>query len=83
MRKFRTREEWQALIEEQNKSGKSAAQFCREKNIHPNLFYKRRSETGSGSFVKLPAIHVTDHFDIIIFTELSSYTFFEIPALSS
>jgi hypothetical protein len=53
MKKYRTKEEWSALILEQEKSGKSVAAFCREKNIHPNLFYRKRKENNSGRFVKL------------------------------
>ena len=54
MRKYRTKKEWSALIREQEKSGKSVAAFCRERKIHPNLFYRKRKENNSGRFVKLP-----------------------------
>jgi hypothetical protein len=54
MRKYRTKEEWTALIQEQEKSGKKVAAFCHERNIHPNLFYKKRKENNSGRFVRLP-----------------------------
>jgi hypothetical protein len=54
MRKHRTKEEWLALIMEQKESGVSAVEFCRKKNIHPNLFYKKRKENNPGKFVKIP-----------------------------
>jgi len=42
MRKFRSKKQWQILLAEQQASGKSVAEFCRGKEIHPNLFYKKR-----------------------------------------
>ena len=54
MKKYRTKAEWSTLIREQEKSGKTAVAFCRERNIHPNLFYKKRRENKAGRFVKLP-----------------------------
>ena len=55
MRIFRTKEDWKQILKEQRESGKTTVDFCKEKRIHPNLFYKRRSELeNSGSFIKVP-----------------------------
>jgi hypothetical protein len=39
MQHGKSRSEWQALIEEQNKSGMSKIKFCKEKGIKPARFY--------------------------------------------
>lgn len=54
MRKYRSKEEWKELITKQKESDKSVSEFCNGKGIHPNLFYKRRRDYESGSFVQLP-----------------------------
>jgi|GEM_PF-1411444 len=57
MKKIRSNEEWAGLVNEQRLSGKSVAAFCREKAIHPNLFYRKKQLSGStGTFVKVPTI---------------------------
>ncbi|MGE5846805.1 MAG: IS66 family insertion sequence element accessory protein TnpA [Ignavibacteria bacterium] len=56
MRKFRTQEEWQALIALQRKSGKTIPEFCRKQGIHPNVFYTKRKKCIATSFVELPVI---------------------------
>ena len=43
MRKFRTAEEWSIIIKEQSDSGLSVVDFCKDKGIHPNIFYAKRS----------------------------------------
>jgi transposase-like protein len=56
MRVRRSKEEWEKLIQEQKKSGKSIAGFCKENSIHPNLFYRRIKTTNKhGGFVKIQA----------------------------
>lgn len=44
MRKYRTKEQWQALLQEQQKSGQTIAVFCKANSIHPNFFYRKRKE---------------------------------------
>lgn len=44
-RKYRSREDWKALIEAQLGSGLSAAAFCREQQINAKYFSKRKTET--------------------------------------
>ena len=41
-RRRRTIEQWQALVEEQRKSGLSATTFCRERNLCDASFYAWR-----------------------------------------
>ncbi len=36
--------DWASLFEEQKNSGKTAAQFCEEKKIHQNLWYKHKQK---------------------------------------
>jgi hypothetical protein len=43
-RKNRNKEEWKALIEAQLESGLSAAGFCRQHQINPKYFSKRKTE---------------------------------------
>lgn len=55
MRIFRTKEDWKEILKEQKESGKTATEYCKEKHIHPNLFYKRRKELETcRSFIKVP-----------------------------
>lgn len=42
MRKHRTPEQWQALVDQQRDSGLSASQFCKEQNIGYASFCKWR-----------------------------------------
>jgi len=54
MKKIRSNEEWAGLVKDQRLSGKSVTAFCREKAIHPNLFYrKKRTPPDSRTFVKV------------------------------
>ena len=57
MKKYRSNEEWQELIREQEESGQTAVDFCKGKAIHPNLFYRKRKdiaqENNDSHFVKL------------------------------
>lgn len=43
-RKYRSRDEWKALIEKQLESGLSAAEFCRQQQINAKYFSKRKTE---------------------------------------
>lgn len=57
MKKYRSDDEWRELIARQKRSDKSIAIFCREKGIHPNLFYrKKKSLQETGKLVRLPAL---------------------------
>jgi hypothetical protein len=42
MKKYRTEKEWESLFREQTASNLSAAAFCKQKGIHPNVFYQKR-----------------------------------------
>ena len=54
MRKFRTVEEWGTIIKDQSDSGLSVVDFCKDKGIHPNIFYTKRSALKrSNSFVEI------------------------------
>ena len=54
MRTKRSKEEWKRLITERKTSGKTVVQFCKEKGIHPTLFYKKQRELReANTFVKL------------------------------
>lgn len=35
---------WKAFVAEHQRSGKSVAEFCKEKGIHPNTFYSARKK---------------------------------------
>ena len=54
MRQRRTRQEWQALLDEQPRSGLSIQRFCQSEGITPSSFYSwrtklRRGETARSS----------------------------------
>ena len=54
MRKMRNTEEWKALITEKDQAGKTVANFCKEKGIHPSQFYRKQRElTRPGRFVQI------------------------------
>jgi len=68
MRIKRGKEEWVALLREQKESGKSITEYCKEKGIQPNLFYRKAKMTNeSGTFVKVP-VPSTDYRSIKIRT---------------
>jgi transposase-like protein len=58
MRIHRTATEWVAIIAEQKKSGTTIAAFCREKGIHPNVFYRKQKQfrEGEQQFVRVQAV---------------------------
>jgi len=45
--------DWASLFEEQKNSGKTAAQFCEEKQIHQNLWYRHKQKMKPG-FIEIP-----------------------------
>ena len=51
----RTQEEWRDLVAQQQSSGVSAAQFCRERSINPKYFSTRKKQLcgSANSFVWL------------------------------
>ena len=44
--KYRSRQEWQALIEEQAVSGLSGLEFCRQRGLYAKTFYRQRKRLG-------------------------------------
>jgi hypothetical protein len=55
MKKYRSEAEWRLLFSEQKRSGMNAKNFCREKGICVNVYYrKKKSLAGEGGLVKLP-----------------------------
>jgi len=60
-RKYRSRSEWQEIIQHQKESGLNALAFCRQYGLSSKSFYKRRLEqkacstidTSAASFIKL------------------------------
>ncbi len=71
----RTREQWQLAINEQQTSGLSISQYCREHQIKPQTFYARRSAlkkqnspavtTHSSDFVKVANASLAPALDAI------------------
>lgn len=71
----RRRHDWPALFEEQKNSGKTVVQFCEEKQIHQNLWYKHKQKMKPG-FIEISnktekAVHegmqiITGDFEIHI-----------------
>jgi transposase-like protein len=57
MRIKRTCEEWASICEQQKKSGQTVILFCREKGIHPNVFYRKQKQLRDGNprFIKVTA----------------------------
>lgn len=51
----RTQAQWRDLISQQQSSGVSAAQFCRERSINPNYFSARKKQLrdSANSFVRV------------------------------
>ena len=52
MRKRQIRD-WGALLQEQEQSGKSIGEFCKNKGIHYTAFYKNRKKIQDSSFVEI------------------------------
>jgi len=45
-RKYRSRSEWTALIDQQEQSGLSVLDFCRDQGLYAKTFYKQRKALG-------------------------------------
>ena len=43
-RKYRNREEWQALIDQQAQSGLGVTEFCNQFGLTPKYFYRKRRQ---------------------------------------
>ena len=59
----RSREQWQALVDEQNSSGLTAADFCKQHNINEKYFstvkhkLKHPSATAPSGFTRVKPTH--------------------------
>jgi hypothetical protein len=61
--------DWEALIREHEKSGKSVQEFCKEKQIHSNTFYVNRKKLRDVvDFVEIAVSETTDTPSSIILT---------------
>lgn len=68
-RKYRSRSEWQEIIQHQKESGLNALDFCRQHGLSSKSFYKRRLEqkacstmdASASSFIKLKKPGNTAH----------------------
>lgn len=47
------RHDWQRVLEEHRVSGKSVKEFCAEREIHPNTFYKMRQLSRTRELVEI------------------------------
>ena len=55
MKKYRSDAEWLLLFGEQKRSGLNTKEFCREKGICTNVYYrKKKTLSTEGGLVKLP-----------------------------
>ena len=55
MKKYRSDAEWRLLFSKQKRSGTNAKEFCRERGICTNVYYrKKKSLAAEGGLVKLP-----------------------------
>jgi transposase-like protein len=62
MRAKRTASEWAALVQRHRDSGLTVREFCQDKGICPNLFYRKRRELSSEAqaFIRLPELPAGD-----------------------
>lgn len=51
-RKYRSRSEWQEIIQHQKESGLNALTFCRQYELSSKSFYKRRREQNTCSTIE-------------------------------
>ena len=47
-RKYRSRTEWQALIDRQSQSGLGVSEFCKQHGLAAKYFYRKRSQLRDG-----------------------------------
>lgn len=61
-RKYRTDEEWLAILNDQKESGLQVRQFCRSNGIPESQFYKRRKklELPEQSFLPVEAVEYVE-----------------------
>lgn len=67
----KTKSEWLALFDEQDKSGLSVATFCRERNLSEPYFYLKRKklkgcESSLSTFVKVQAPGTQSHGVVLL-----------------
>ena len=75
MRKHRTPEQWQALVDQHRDSGLSASQFCKQENIGYSSFcnWRKRlsdqptdnsTDSGEASFLDLSSLMGSSHSSV-------------------
>jgi hypothetical protein len=68
MRRYRSRAEWQVILEEYAASGKSLEAFCQERDVSESSIYRRlkkRSEE-AGEFVELSRVRSLVQYEVSV-----------------
>ncbi len=74
--KKRQTQDWAALLLEQEQSGKSIANFCKDKGIHYSSLYKHRKKIQDSKFVEIkvkykPKSKITEDLIVLNYKEFS------------
>jgi hypothetical protein len=68
MRRYRSKAEWAAILEEYATSGKSLEVFCQERDVSESSLYRRlrkRNEV-EGEFVELPRGRSLAQYEVVV-----------------
>lgn len=68
MRRYRSKAEWQVILDEYATSGKSLEAFCQERDVSESSIYrrlKRRSEQ-AGEFVELSRVRPLVQYEVSV-----------------
>jgi hypothetical protein len=68
MRRYRSRAEWQVILEEYAASGKSLEAFCQERDVSESSLYRRLRKRGeqAGEFVELPRVRSGVQYEVSV-----------------
>lgn len=68
MKRCRSEAEWEVILEEYARSGKSRKAFCREREVSESSIYRklRKRSKQSGEFVELPRAQSLAQYEVSI-----------------
>jgi hypothetical protein len=68
MRKYRTKAEWAAILEEYATSGKSLDAFCQERDVSASSIYRRlrKHNEAEGEFIELPRRRPLTQYEVCV-----------------
>jgi hypothetical protein len=68
MRRYRSKAEWEVILEDYATSGKSLEAFCQERDVSKSSIYRRlrKSNEQAGEFVELPRVRSLVQYEVSV-----------------